>query len=124
LPYSTAWTQHGVTWTYWGIVTGEELMRSNRAVYSDPRFPDLRYQIVDLTGVEQFQVLPDDMERLAETDHTAALSNPSIRVAVAARDEVIRILSLHYEAETSDSPWEQQIFDSLTQARAWAMQGK
>ena len=124
MPYSTAWTQHGVTWTFWGIVTGEELMHSNRAVYSDARFPELRYQIVDLTRVEQFHVSADDMERLAETDHTAALSNPSVRVAVAARSDIIRILSLHYEAENSDSPWEQQIFDSLVQAQAWAVQAQ
>ena len=120
MPYSTTWTLHGVTWTFWGIVTGEELMRSNRVVYSDERFKELRYQIVDLTRVARFDVTPADMARLAETDHVAALSNPSVRVAVAARDEIIRMLSLHYEAVGSDSPWEQQVFDTLGEAQAWA----
>jgi basic membrane lipoprotein Med (substrate-binding protein (PBP1-ABC) superfamily) len=50
----------------------------------------------------------------------AARTNPSIRVAVAAADESIRILSLYYEGESSDSPWEQQVFDTLAEAQKWA----
>jgi len=112
-----------VTWTFWGIVTGEELLASNREVYGDRRFAEIRHQIVDLLRVERFDVTSDDMIRLAESDHTAALSNPSVRVAVAARNDSIRMLSLYYEAESSDSPWDQQIFDTLSEAHAWATGG-
>ncbi len=120
MPYSTTWTPRGVSWRYWGRVTGDELLRSNREVYGDPRFSGIRYQLVDLSEVESFDVSPHDMAVLAEADHAAARINPSIRVAVAAPNEMIRILSLYYEAESSDSPWEQQIFDSLADAQAWA----
>jgi hypothetical protein len=120
MPYSTAWDSCGVTWTYWGEVTGEELLQSNREIYDDARFPTMRYQIVDLTRVERFAVRPNDMIALAESDHVAARTNPSIRVAVAAADESIRILSLYYEGESSDSPWEQQVFDTLAEAQKWA----
>ncbi|HEY4642896.1 MAG TPA: hypothetical protein VII75_16260 [Thermoanaerobaculia bacterium] len=120
MPHSTTWTEQGVIWTFWGNVSGEELVGTSREVCNDPRFATRHYQLVDLMGVERFDVTSDHMIRLAEIDHIAALSNPSVRVAVAARDELIRMLSLYYEAESTDSPWEQQIFDSLTDAQAWA----
>ena len=109
-------------WTFWGTVTGDELLESNRKVYSDSRFAERHYQLVDLSQVERFDVTSDDMIRLAENDHTAALSNPDVKVAVVARDELIRMLSLYYEAESSDSPWEQQVFDTLSEARAWVQE--
>jgi hypothetical protein len=123
MPYSTAWTKRGVTWTYWGTVSGEELLRSNREVYVDRRFSEIRFQIIDLTRVDRFEVTADEMDSLAASDHTAALMNPSVRVAVAAKDELIRLLSLRYEAQSSDSPWSQQIFDTVAEARRWAMNG-
>ena len=70
---------------------------------------------------ERFDVTPDDMARLARNDHTAALANPSVRVAVAARNDLIRVSSLHYEAQSSDSPWNQQIFESRSEALEWAL---
>jgi len=50
----------------------------------------------------------------------AALSNPSVRVAVVATDELIRRLSTDYETQCAESPWEHKIFDTLGEARAWA----
>lgn len=122
MPYSTTWSPRGVTWTFIGTVTGEELMRANREVWDDARFPDIRYQIVDMTRVEHFDVTADVMLELARRDHIAALTNASIRIAVAAHSDLIRALSLHYEAASSDSPWTQHMFESLAEAEAWAKQ--
>ncbi len=112
-----------MTWRYWGQVTGEELLQSNREVYGDERFRGIRYQVVDLTQVERFDVSAYDMAILAKEDLAAARANPSVRVAVAAPNELIRMLSIYYESESSDSPWEQQIFDSLSVAQLWAKMG-
>ena len=110
-----------MTWRYWGRVTGEELLQSNREVYEDERFRAIRYQLVDLSGVGQFDVSANDMAILAKSDHMASRTNPNVRVAVVAPNELMRMLSIYYESESPDSPWEQQIFDSLSEAQTWAM---
>jgi hypothetical protein len=119
LPHSTDWEPKGIVWTFWGVVTGEELLSSNHEIYGDPRFDALHYQIVDLTGVEQFVVSEDDMIILAATDRAAALSNGSMRVAVAAVDGAIRELSRLYAEASGGSPWRQEMFDTVAEAREW-----
>jgi len=122
MPYATTWEESGVLWTFRGKVTGDEILRANQEIYSDPRFHRLTYQIVDLTAVERFDVTEDDMAMVAVQDRAAARSKPSVRVAVAAADEIIKDLSAFYDAVMVGSPWHQRIFDSMTEARDWLTQ--
>jgi head-tail adaptor len=120
VPHTTVWSDRGVTWTFWGTVSGKELIEANQEVYEDERFRLIRFQVVDLTQVERFDVTPADMRIVARNDHAAARLNPSVRVAVAATDEMVRVLSLYYEGQISDSTWDQQVFDTPTAAKQWA----
>jgi hypothetical protein len=121
VPHRTVWASRGVTWSFRGVVSGEELVEANQEVYLDERFPLIRYQIVDLSQVERFDVSPADMRLLAENDHAASRLNPSVRVAVVATDERVRELSLYYEGQSSDSTWDQQLFDTPAAAEQWAL---
>ncbi len=120
LAHSTTWEKHGVSWKYEGVVTGEELLRSNLEIYGDLRFDAMHYQIVDLTGVSRFDVSSDDMIAIAATDRAAAITNPHVRVAVVAHDDLMKRLSVVYEQENERSPWAHAVFDTEAQARAWA----
>ena len=122
MPYATTWEESGVLWTFRGKVTGDEILRANQEIYSDPRFHHLTYQIVDLTAVERFDVTEDDMAMIAVQDRLAARTKPGVRVAVAAADEVIKDLSAFYDAVMVGSPWRQRIFDSMSEAREWLTQ--
>ena len=124
MSYSTTWEESGVVWTFHGKVTGDEVLQANREIYGDPRFDRLRYQIVDLTGVESFDVTEDDMAVIAAHDRAAARSKPHVRIAVAAEDEIIKDLSAFYDAVMVGAPWHQRIFDSMSEAREWAMERK
>jgi len=119
MPFSTTWEESGVLWTFRGNVTGDEILKASREIYADPRFQHLTYQIVDLTGVESFDVTEDDMARIAASDRAAARSTPHVQVAVAAADETIKDLSAFYDAAMVGSPWNQRIFDSMSEAREW-----
>jgi head-tail adaptor len=120
VPHATHWSSRGVTWTFRGVVSGRELVEANQEVYADERFQRIRYQVVDLTNVERFDVTAADMRMVALNDHAASLLNPRVRVAVAATDELVRFLSLYYEGQSSDSTWDQQVFDTTAAAEEWA----
>jgi head-tail adaptor len=122
MPYVTTWEESGVVWTFRGNVTGDEILRANREISRDARFQRLTYQIVDLTAVERFDVTEDDMARIAVHDRAVARSKPSVRVAIAAADEIIKDLSAFYDAAMVGTPWGQRIFDSMREAREWLTQ--
>lgn len=123
MPYSTTWEPRGVMWTFWGVVTGEELFRSNGEVYGDPRFDDITYELVDLTGVDRFDVTEEDMLVMAASDRAASRSNANVRIAVAANDPSIRAMSERYSEAAVRSPWQQRVFTSVEDARNWLEDG-
>ena len=82
--YTIKWSDRGVIWTYAGVLTGNALIESNLAIYNDPRFETIDYQIVDLRGVEEFRVLSQHMEKVAALDVAASKLNSHIRVAVVS----------------------------------------
>lgn len=119
MPYTTEWENQGIHWHYWGEVSGEELIQSNLEIYGDERFDRMKYQIVDLTGVDSFDVTHDDMLKMAAYDRAAARSNPSVKVAVIAHIATIKSLTTLYDAENQQSPWETRMFDTVEEARFW-----
>lgn len=120
--YATEWEDHGVVWRYWGQVDGEELLHSNMEIYGDERFDALKYQIVDLTRITEFNVTRDDMMTIAAYDKAAAMSNPRIRIAVVTHHTAARTLTRLYETTNTESPWTVRLFEDLNEARRWAVE--
>ena len=41
------WQEKGIYWKLSGIVTGDEIIEMDKAIYGDSRFDDIRYLIAD-----------------------------------------------------------------------------
>lgn len=120
MPYTTHWTPQTITWTYTGKLTGDELIQSNMEVYGDPRFDDIRYQIVDLRAITQNLVEDSHMRTIAHLDMAAARSNPRIKIAVIANNSKGMEMSDTYINHTGHkSPWITKTFLTIEQANEW-----
>lgn len=119
MPYQTIWRDRGVEWRYSGVLTGSELLASNEAIYGDPRFDDLRWQLVDLSDVTGFDVSERNMKFLAHFDAAAARTNPKIRVAVIAPHSGACEITDFYQQHSREISWETQQFTTREAAEAW-----
>jgi hypothetical protein len=119
MPYQSIWEERGIHWKYTGLLTGDEILQSNMDIYGDPRFDRLRYQIVDMLGVETFDVSTESMEEVALMDVGASTTNPRVVVAVVATDAQGKRLNELYETVAGGASWETELFLSLEEARAW-----
>ncbi|ADE55575.1 hypothetical protein [Coraliomargarita akajimensis] len=119
MPFTTEWIEHGVIWRYSGILTGEELIQSNLDIYGDPRFDDLRFQIVDLREITELDVNDRCMKRIAHLDMAAARTNPRIRVAVI-EGKAHSHLNNAYLSSVQDGHWPAAAFSSEAEALQWA----
>ena len=119
MSYQTIWTDRGVEWIYHGTVTGKEIIQSNEEIYGDPRFDDLRYQLVDLTQVERFEVSDKEMRQMAYLDAAAARTNPRIRLAVIATGESGRSVFDAYAKNIKNPVWKHELFSSRKNAEDW-----
>jgi hypothetical protein len=119
MPYNITWKPGGVIWTFHGEITGQEAIQANKDIYGDPRFDDLRYQIVDLLGVERFNLPTEDLEAAAAMDEAATLTNPSLLVTVVATEKEALNLANVYKSAMRESSWNVEIFSSIEAAEAW-----
>ena len=120
MPYTIRWGTHGLVWTYCGVLTGEELIKSNLEIYADARFPKLHYQIADLRMVREFKVLPEHMQRIAELDAAAFAVNRRIRVAVVASEVTGAHMNRSYDENSAAEHWRTKVFKDYAKANEWA----
>ncbi len=119
MAYTIRWARHGLIWTYSGVLTGEELIKSNLEIYADPRFAQLHYQIVDLRAVREFKVLPKHMRRIAELDAAANDLNRRIRVAVVTNEVTGAHMNRSYDENSPEPHWETRVFKDYGEADVW-----
>lgn len=119
MPYTITWETEGVIWAFHGSLTGEDAIQANLDIYGDPRFDDLRYQIVDISKVEQFDIPSESLETAAAMDDAAALSNLRLVVAVIAPEGEALEVAETYQSAMSSSSWKVRIFPAMEEAREW-----
>lgn len=123
MPYSITWKDDGIVWTFHGVLTGGDAIQANLDIYGDPRFDELRYQIVDMSGVEAFAIATEDLETAAAMDDAATRSNPRLVVAVIATTREALEVAETYRAAMCSTSWQISIFSSMAGAEKWLRQG-
>jgi hypothetical protein len=110
----------GVVFTCTGMMGGEETMATNRAIYADPAHADgIRYQIVDLLGVDKFTLTAEEMRELADQDTEAHAKNPGMIIAIVMTDKLAygmtRVYSSHFRGDGKAV----KLFTDLEEAKSW-----
>ena len=103
-----------------GIVTGEELIEWNNAIYeTDEKTAKLKYQFCDFTKVENFEISNNELHRIAGQDQKAATLNSHMLIAIVGADDLIFGLGRMWEAFVGDVPFETKVFRDVEEAESW-----
>lgn len=81
MPYQITWESRGVLKKLSGFVSAEEYGQSVDVVQSDARFDELRYIIVDATGITADDFTNEKLDEIACLKHVAHRSNTQCPVA-------------------------------------------
>lgn len=115
------WEHAGLVRRHVGIVTGQDIERSDVSIHSDPRFSGMRYIIEDFRGCASLQ----DLDQSALKELAAASLNPmhgqqSIRHAVVtSRPLGISLVQAFTQMEQLSCPVQKFVF--MADARDWTM---
>lgn len=125
MPYDITWHKDGVVWTFHGTLTNQDARQANLDVYGDWRFEMIRYQIVDTTGVSDFEVESSEMDAAGAMDTVASQYNPRVSVAVIACEEKAVAVAEMYKSAMHGCAWDVEVFCSMNDAKQWinAMKG-
>ena len=105
-----------------GIVTGDEMCKANTTIYSDDSLFRQKYKLVDFFNVEGFDATHEDSVKFAEQDIKAAKTNPNIRIAVVANDDLAFGIARLWEGYVSESGLETMVFRDREEALKWLIQ--
>ena len=109
----------GVYWTLTGIVTGREINLVNLYIYEDRRFGSISYQLMDFTGMKSLKATEKEVKKTAFQDMVAAGSNPDIKVAIVAPQDLMKRLAEIYAEYSEPSQWETWMFVTVEDANQW-----
>jgi hypothetical protein len=107
-----------------GRLTDRELLEAWGDALADPSYDSAADNLVDMTGVEHFDVTPSGVQRLADVmDLCQPLPKPGIRprvACVASSDRAYDVLRM-YEMyrELQGSPAHYFVCRSVEEARCW-----
>ena len=116
---STEWKTMGVRWTLTGIVTGREINLVNLNIFQDRRFRSISYQLMDFSGMKSLEATEKEVKKTAFQDMVAARSNPDIKVAMVAPQDLMKKMFEIYAEYTEPSQWETRMFETIKDANQW-----
>ena len=111
--------ENGVTLSFHGQITSREILDANTEIINHPGFAASKYQLWVCMPVDDFLLSTNDIQKLTDQDHQAAIINPTLRVAIVSDSPLVFGFGRMYEAFSQESPWEIMIFYNLEEAREW-----
>ena len=123
MPYEVIWEDRGLYYHHFGVVTGQEITRSIREFYDDPRSSNTKYIIWDASDIDQLLMDEDEVTSAAAYDKGGSSYLQGLRFALVAKDEHARKLSIDYIDICRDLgiTWEFKLFDDIEDARSWVL---
>ena len=122
MPFSIKWEESSVYCKFTGEVTGQELFECNMALYDNPIFDDIRFQVFDMLCVTKFSFMPNDVKKVAAFDRAAGKIWPRMKCALVSTNQITLELSKSYQNEMRNSPWETKSFQVIDEALEWFSQ--
>lgn len=119
MPYETHWENDGVRWVYTGVMSDDDVLRSNQELYEDSRFETIKYEIADLTHIARFAATAETVRKLTHMDAEQSARNANIKVAILATEALVLGIANMYALAATESPWETRVFSSEEEAREW-----
>jgi hypothetical protein len=102
-----------------GIITGADIIEAHKEIYNEENLNKQKYQIIDRTKCEQYNVSPVEVQQIADIDKAASKSNPNIIIAIISPTDLQFGMSRMWEMYVEESRFLTEIFRDRKSADAW-----
>lgn len=116
---SKEYSKNGAEFFLSGLITSSEIIELNTELIHQWDFESFKYQLWVFEEVEDFQLNPTIIKRLASQDRAASEKNQNMQVAFVSISPLVFGLCRMYESFYSDGPWQTRVFKTLEEARKW-----
>jgi hypothetical protein len=123
MPYEISWEPLGVVIRASGVLLDEDSIAVNEELNASPLLPVMKYQIIDFSAIEEFDLSSERVRITAGQDRFAAETNPDMKIAVITSSPLVRGMTNMYAIyhAVKGGSWTTKIFECEEDARAWAV---
>lgn len=104
-----------------GTLTGKDIISGTATIYADERASSLKYQILDLSDVENIDITLDHLEQAAKMDKTGSELSQGMAIAMVVRSPLLQALCETWINYAKNDFLHTQLCKSLAEARHWAL---
>jgi len=112
----------GVLFIGAGIVTGEDIINSNREIFSSAeKMKNYKYSLIDYLNISGFNVSNAEIQIIISQDKKASELIPDAVIAITAKKDLEFGVSRMWEiiAENESLQWEIMVFKDREKAELW-----
>jgi hypothetical protein len=120
MPWTTDYLAAGAYVSFFGRMTGEELIRAKTEVYAHSYEAGPRFVVLDYTAVEEPDVDRSDVERTVTQDRAVARAMlPDLAVAAIAPEAITYGVARMWEEQIHPTGWQTTVVRSRAEALGW-----
>ena len=120
MPYKNTWKSEGLYRKFTGDINGDEILKSNFELHTDPDFQNIKYIINDFTEMTSHSIEIAHTEVYARTDDIISSTKGRLKIALVVTQPDHIDLARNYRALMQDTLFECEIFKTIEDARKWA----
>lgn len=102
-----------------GDVNGRQIIEANEEIFASNPLSGRRYQIIDYTGAESYDVSTSEIQTLAKQDLAAWDRKPDMIIAIVSEDDLVYGISRMWEGFIGAKSSNTGVFRTVGEARAW-----
>ena len=69
-------------WLHQALQTGDEIIEALKEIYNEENLNKLKYRIIDWTNFTEYRVYSEEIEKIADLEDKASITNPNLMIAV------------------------------------------
>jgi len=119
MSYALNWKGSNVVITYNCNLTFQDIYELNNIIYGDSRFETMRYQILDWTKVEKFEISKKEVKIISTLEKSSTRWNNKVKLAIVVTDkEYLKAIEPYLKVMKSTN-WEIKIFENIFECEKW-----
>jgi hypothetical protein len=120
MPCKVEWPHDALCVRWTGTIDAAELVDLSAQIVADSRFDSVRWALHDFRACEGMTVTSPPMGKIAEIDLAAAITNPSLHIAVVTTMADVRT-AFSVCVDSAINRFRIDFFDSIDAAQVWLL---
>ena len=119
MSYTNTWETGGLYRKFTDTISGDEILKSNFELHTDPKFQEIKYIINDFMEVTGHSIQASQTKVYAVTDDMISKTKGKLKIALVVTQDPLIALANSYREEMIGKLFECEIFHTIEDAREW-----